>query len=527
MTPMTTLDEPHGTRGPPRTADVAGEARFTALFENAADITSIVSAEGTILQVSSSVERLGGFTPAELVGRPIYDFAKPEDAVPLRRFVADACCRASATRGPPFHVRDAHGEWHALEPVAVNLLDDPAIRGLVITCRDASARLQLEARVRQMERLEAVGQLAGGIAHDFNNVLLVIRGYTSMVRSALDGSDLVADLDEIAKASDRAADLTQQLLAFARRQVLRPSVLDLGEVVSDLESLLRTSVRENVELDIELGQDACAVLADSTQLDQVLMNLVVNARDAMPDGGRIVVSVAPAVLDADADVSPPVAPGRYVALTVTDTGSGIDPSSLPYIFEPFFTTKGEGVGTGLGLSTVHGIVGQSGGGIEVGARPAGGTRMTVYLPAAEGAERPDDDIGRQPSRLPIGTETILLVEDEDAVRELVQRVLEGAGYNVLSAARPSDAQRLAIDERIHLLLTDVVMPEMSGYDLAVRIRLAHAAAQTLFISGYAHSALAETAEPPAGELLRKPFSPDQLLRAVRAVLDGEALVDVG
>jgi len=524
---MTTLDEPHGTRGPPRAADVAGEARFTALFENAADITSIVSAEGTILEVSHSVERLGGFKAAELVGRAIYDFARPEEEGALRRFVAEAARRVGATRGLPFHARDARGDWHALEPVAVNLLADPAIGGLVITCRDASARLQLEARVRQMERLEAVGQLAGGIAHDFNNVLLVIRGYTSIVRSALEGSELVADLDEIAKASDRAADLTQQLLAFARRQVLRPSVLDLGEVVSDLESLLRSSVRENVELDIELGQDGCGVLADSTQLDQVLMNLVVNARDAMPDGGRIVVSVAPAVLDDDADVSPPVAPGRYVALTVTDTGSGIDAACLPYIFEPFFTTKGEGVGTGLGLSTVHGIVGQSGGGIEVGSRPGGGTRMTVYLPAADGADRPDDDIGAQPGRLPIGTETILLVEDEEAVRELVQRVLEGGGYHVLTAARPSDAQRLAIDKCVHLLLTDVVMPEMSGYDLAVRIRLAHPTVQTLFISGYAHSALAETAEPPPGELLRKPFSPDQLMRAVRAVLDGEALVDNG
>jgi CheY-like chemotaxis protein len=307
---------------------------------------------------------------------------------------------------------------------------------------------------------------------------------------------------------------------------LRPSVLDLGEVVSDLESLLRTSVREDIELVIELGQDGCGVLADSTQLDQVLMNLVVNARDAMPDGGRIVVSVSPAVLDGDADVSPPVTPGRYVALTVTDTGAGIDPASLPYIFEPFFTTKGEGIGSGLGLSTVHGIVGQSGGGIQVGARPGGGTRMTVYLPAADGDETRDDDVGGRPSRLPIGTETILLVEDEDAVRELVQRVLDGAGYHVLTAARPSDAQRFAIDERIDLLLTDVVMPEMSGYDLAVRIRLAHPAAHTLFISGYAHAALAETAEPPAGEMLRKPFSPDQLLRAVRAVLDGEALVDI-
>jgi two-component system cell cycle sensor histidine kinase/response regulator CckA len=523
---MTIHEQAHATRDHLRAAYVASEARFTALFENAADMTSIVSAEGTILRVSSSVERILGYTPAELIGRAICDFAKPEDKLPLRRFLAEAVREAGATSGPLFHARAARGDWHALEPVAMNLIDDPAIGGLVITCRDASERHQLEARVRQVERLEAVGQLAGGIAHDFNNVLLVIRGYTSIVRSALEGSELAADLDEIAKASDRAADLTRQLLAFARRQVLKPSVLDLCAVVSDLESLLRSSVREDIELDIDVARNAGGVLADSTQLDQVLLNLVVNARDAMPGGGRIVVSVAPAVLGADADVSPPVAPGRYAALTVTDTGSGIDAADLPYIFEPFFTTKGEGVGTGLGLSTVHGIVGQSGGGIEVSAPPGGGTRMTVYLPAADDAERQDDVADTQQGRLPLGTETILLVEDEDAVRELVQRVLEAAGYQVLTAARPTEAQRLAVAGRIDLLLTDVVMPEMSGYDLASRIHLAQPTAQTLFISGYAHSALVETVEPPPGELLRKPFSPDQLVRAVRAVLDGEALVEV-
>lgn len=497
------------------------DARFAALLEQAADIAAIVSADGTVLRVSGSVELVLGYTPAELIGRRGFGFAAPEDEPALQKFLADAGAATGATAGPPFRARDSTGNWHALEPMALNLLDDGAVGGVVITCRDVTARRDLEARVRQMERLEAVGQLAGGIAHDFNNVLLVIRGYSSVLRSALGDSELAPDVDEIVKAADRAAELTRQLLAFACRQILKPAVVDLGAIVLDLESLLRRSVREDIELRLEVpGGELDPVLADPSQIEQVLLNLVVNARDAMPGGGGIVISLAPAVLEPDAPLSPPVEPGRYVALTVADTGFGIPPDVLPFIFEPFFTTKDEGVGTGLGLSTVYGIVAQSGGGIEVAARPGGGTRITVYLPAADGV-RVNEDALPQSSRPLLGNETILLVEDEDAVRDLVGRVLELAGYRVLAAARPSEAQRVAVDERIDLLLTDIVMPEMSGYDLANRIRLAQPAARILFISGYAHAALAETDELPEGELLRKPFSPDQLTRAVRALLDGE------
>jgi two-component system, cell cycle sensor histidine kinase and response regulator CckA len=519
---MATLEYAGPTTYELRAAHAAGEARFAALFEQAADFTTVVAADGTVLRASASCEAALGYAPAELIGRCAFDFGDPDEEPALRRFLAGAAAATGTTAGPLFRARDSVGNWHALEPAALNLLDDPAVAGIVITYRDVSERRDLERRVRQMERLEAVGQLAGGIAHDFNNVLLVIRGYSSVLRNALGDSELAADVDEIAKAADRATDLTRQLLAFARRQMLKPVVLDLGEIVLDIESLLQRSVREDIELSLDLGHEEGRVVADPSQIEQVLLNLVVNARDAMPDGGEIVVSLAPTVLEADAPVSPPLEPGRYVALSVTDTGCGIPESALPYIFEPFFTTKDEGMGTGLGLSTVYGIVAQSGGGIEVAARPEGGTRMTVYLPAAESAPAEDDD-QPQASRLPLGHETILLVEDEDAVRDLVRRVLELAGYRVLSAARPSEAQRVAVDEQIDLLLTDVVMPEMSGYDLATRVRLAQPASQTLFISGYAHSALADTAQLPIGELLRKPFSPDELTRAVRAVLDGESV----
>jgi CheY-like chemotaxis protein len=353
----------------------------------------------------------------------------------------------------------------------------------------------------------------------------VIRGYSSILKSSIDDPALLADVDEIAKAAERAADLTRQLLAFSRRQVLQPSLVDLRDVVAGMESLLRRSIQEDIDVRFDLDYDIAPVLADAGQMEQVILNLVLNARDAMPNGGAIDVALSPVELSDDATVSPPLPPGSYVGLSVSDMGTGIAAGDLPHIFEPFFTTKADGLGTGLGLSTVYGIVAQSGGGIEVMTLPSGGTRMTIFLPASSGEieEASPDPIHL---RLPAGTETVLLVEDEDPVRELVSRVLEDVGYEVLAAARPSEAQRIVAERKIDLLLSDIVMPEMSGYDLATRVRLAQPQARTLFMSGYAHKALGEASELPEGELLRKPFSPEQLTRAVRAVLDGDALAEI-
>jgi two-component system, cell cycle sensor histidine kinase and response regulator CckA len=518
---MTPSDLAAATRDELVSAYTASEARFRALFENAADVTIIVSDDGRIKDVSKSVSRLLGYERASLVGRDAFEFLHPEDEDRVRELLARAFA-GDITQGDPFRVRNAACGWRLIEPVALNLLADPAVEGVVVTLRDVTGRHDLELRLRQAERLEAVGQLAGGIAHDFNNVLLVIRGYSSILKSSLADSPLAADVDEIASAADRAGELTRQLLAFARRQVLQPALLDLRDVVRGIEKLLRRSIREDITMSINLDQDVPPVLADAGKIEQVLVNLVVNARDAMPNGGEVAISIEPAILEPGARVSPSVSGGAYVAISVVDTGEGISADDLPYIFEPFFTTKEDGVGTGLGLSTVYGIVAQSGGGIEVAAPPSGGTRMTIYLPAAAGAvDEPDEEPA--PVRLPVGHETILLVEDEDPVRELVCRVLEDAGYEVLPAARPGDAQRIVSETSIDLLLTDVVMPEMSGYDLALRVRLSQPDARTLFMSGYAHRALAEAEEIPGGELLRKPFSPDDLKRAVRAVLDGRPL----
>jgi len=515
---MRPIELADATRDELLSAYAASEARFRALFENAADVTAIVSRDGRIKEVSTSVSRLLGYRRETLVGREGFDFVHPEDEPHMRAFLARAVAEDGTTHGDAFRARDVAGGWRLLEPVALNLLADPAVDGVVVTLRDVTTRHDLELRLRQAERLEAVGQLAGGLAHDFNNVLLVIRGYSGILKASLADSPLVVDVEEIASAADRAADLTRQLLAFARRQVLQPALLDVREVVHGIEKLLRRSVREDIEMSVHLHRDVPAVVADAGQIEQVLLNLVVNARDAMPDGGKVSISIEPAILEPGARVSPPVPGGSYVAISVVDTGEGIRAADLPYIFEPFFTTKDEGVGTGLGLSTVYGIVAQSGGGIEVATPPNGGTRMTIYLPAAEGAAgEPDEELSAPRSQ--VGHERILLVEDEDPVRDIVRRVLEDAGYDVLAAARPSEAQQIVAETNIDLLLTDVVMPEMSGYDLALRVRLSQPEARTLFISGYAHKALAEAEKIPGGDLLRKPFSPEDLKRAVRAVLD--------
>jgi two-component system, cell cycle sensor histidine kinase and response regulator CckA len=507
-----------------RSAYEASEARFRTLIENSADITVIIDTEGVMTYASPSLTTVLGYAPADLVGRVGSLFVHPDDEAEMRN-AREGIDDAAPLVTPLFRAQHADGSWRWLEAKGIDLRSDPSVKGMVYTVRDCTAQQDLERRVRQSERLEAIGQLAGGISHDFNNVLLVIRGYTSLLRSSLDDPALIADVDEIAAAAERAAELTRQLLAFSRRQVMTPALVDLRDVVRGIQSLLRRSVTEDIEMTFDLENDVAAVLADAGQMEQVLLNLVLNARDASADGGAINVSVTPVVLSDEANVSPPLAAGAYVAVGVSDNGSGIDAASLPHIFEPFFTTKADGVGTGLGLSTVYGIVAQSGGGIEVSALPSGGTRMTAYLPAAAGAV--EENVAAPIAlRLPTGTETVLLVEDEDPVRELVSRVLEDVGYDVLTAARPSEAQRIVAEREIDLLLTDVVMPEMSGYELATRVHLAQPSAKTLFMSGYAHKALGEASEMPEGELLRKPFSPTQLTRAVRAVLDGDVFAEI-
>ncbi len=385
-----------------------------------------------------------------------------------------------------------------------------------------SERRILEEQARQSQKMEAVGTLAGGVAHDFNNMLTAIIGNAELLRS--DDLNLTdrqrAEVEEIRKASERATSLTQQLLAFGRRQMLAPEVVDLNASVAEMQKLLRRLIGEDVELITELDSALGSVKADPAQIDQVIMNLAINARDAMPEGGEIRIGTANADVDeAEAQVQDGMVPGRYVMLVVSDTGSGMDAETREKIFEPFFTTKDTGAGTGLGLSTVYGIVKQSDGFIGVDSEPGHGTTFKIYLPRVDEPIEPPEPstvISLQ------GMETVLLVEDEEMLRALARQVLQRKGHRVLEA--PGGPEAVEIFERhegpINLLLTDVVMPKMSGHELAKRLTMLSPELKVLYISGYTEEALVDRDLSNQGRaFLRKPFTSDALARSVRELLE--------
>jgi nitrogen-specific signal transduction histidine kinase len=392
-----------------------------------------------------------------------------------------------------------------------------------VLVEDITERKLLEAQLRQAQKMEAVGRLAGGIAHDFNNLLTAITGYADLALSDLrEGDPMRQDMEEILRAAHRAAELTRQLLAFSRQQVLAPRVLDLNEVVQSVDKMLRRLVGEDVELLSVLAPGLGHVKADPGQLEQVIVNLAVNARDAMPTGGKLTIETADAEL-AETRVRDlaTVPAGRYVMLAITDSGTGMDEETKARIFEPFFTTKEQGKGTGLGLATVYGIVKQSGGFIWLYSEPGHGTTFKIYLPRVEGAaDALAPPVGT--AEVPRGTETVLIVEDEEAVRALAKTALTRKGYRVLEAANGGEALLRCESEQapIHLLVTDVVMPGLGGADLAQRLAPLRPDMKVLFISGYADRAAARhgTIQPGAA-YLEKPFSLEALARKVREVLD--------
>ncbi|HVO18157.1 MAG TPA: response regulator [Anaeromyxobacter sp.] len=498
----------------------ASEARYRRLFESSKDgLLVFDAATGRILDANPAFLSLVAFAREEVVGR----------TVPELDIAGDSACAAAfediRTRDEARH-EDLELRSRDGEAVSVDLVSTAyALDGQrVIQCstRDIRERKRLESQLRLSQKLEAVGQLAGGVAHDFNNILAVINSYTELVVDQLGSEDPRRDdLEQVLAAGARAAALTRQLLAFSRRQFLKPTVLSPNAVVVGLERMLRRIIGEDVRLELRLDPGLGHVRADPAQLEQVLMNLVVNARDAMPRGGQLVIATGSARLaEGDLGGHPDARPGAYVVLEVKDTGQGIDPAVLPHIFEPFFTTKGPGKGTGLGLSTVYGIVKESGGFVEVRSQLGQGTAFRVHLPlgqalpaAAEAATE------AEPSG---GSETVLVVEDDGGVRRLVHRVLEPAGYTVLSAPSGPDAFRL--QERragpVHLLLTDVVLPAMDGAAVAERFRVLQPGIRVLFMSGY--PGRAPSSPDVSGRdlwLLRKPFTAADLLRKVRDRLD--------
>ncbi|MET0793104.1 MAG: response regulator [Polyangiaceae bacterium] len=399
------------------------------------------------------------------------------------------------------------------------------VSGGVAVLRDVTQQRDLEAQLRQSQKMDAIGRLAGGVAHDFNNLLVVIQSYAELIREDQPpDSPTRDDLDEVLAATRRASALTKQLLAFSRSEPVQPVDLQLSEVVSGIEKMLRRIIGEDIELFIELSPAAGVVRADSGQLDQVILNLVVNARDAMPDGGQLTIATQNVTLDAEyVDAHPSLDPGEFVMLAVTDTGTGMDAETQRRIFEPFFTTKEVGKGTGLGLATVYGIVQQSGGQIRVYSEIGRGTAFKLYFPRLDEASRTVAARAASTSNAAIGG-TVLVVEDDSAVRQVASRILRSQGYNVLEARRPTEA-RAVCDQHgadIHLLLTDVIMPEYTGPQLARELTARYPAMRVIYMSGYPGGAAARAGALEGGALyIEKPFSPKALVDKVRIALTTE------
>jgi two-component system, cell cycle sensor histidine kinase and response regulator CckA len=387
---------------------------------------------------------------------------------------------------------------------------------------DITERRELEEQLRQSQKMEAIGRLAGGVAHDFNNLLTVISGYGDMIMRSLPENDpMHGSVEEVMRAASRATSLTNQLLAFSRRQVIQPKVLDLNVLVANMDRMLRRVIGEHIELETVLSPGLGSVKADTGQLEQVIMNLAVNARDAMPEGGNLSIRTANVDIPRPSKLHADVQPGSYVRLTVADTGKGMDTEIMVHLFEPFYTSKSTGKGTGLGLSTVYGIVKQSGGEIVVESEPGRGATFDIYMPRIAGVMETAHSVAARPGIL-TGTETILLVEDEPGVRQLVREMLHRLGYTILEAGGGPEALRLFDQHQgsIDLLLTDVIMPQMSGRELAERLRLRRPSLKVLYVSGYTDDMLAHHGMLEADVfLLPKPFAPDELARKLREVLD--------
>ncbi|HEX6534023.1 MAG TPA: ATP-binding protein [Gemmatimonadaceae bacterium] len=486
----------------------------------------IIHRDRRIIYVNPVAARLVGAPgPEALIGRVGLDFIHPDEHARIaERMRAIAGGEATTPVVEQRWIRfDGSVMEVEVQPLAFVHEGKPAVQTVF---RDIGARKALEEQLRQAQKMEAVGQLAGGVAHDFNNLLTVIKVHAELARDEVDPQHpLAADLEEIRKATARAADLTRQLLAFSRKQILAPRALDLNAVVAGLEPMLRRLIGEDIAVRTRLTPGLGPVLADPGQLEQVLVNLAVNARDAMPHGGTLIIATAnheSCTSDLQC-LAAGVMLGSCVTLTVTDTGAGMSPEVQARIFEPFFTTKPTGKGTGLGLSTVYGIVEQSGGRIDVASAPGRGTAFTIYLPRVPAAGAPLASSPACAAR-PRGTETVLLVEDEDAVRRLARRILEEQGYAVLEARDGHDALAVVAshDGPLDLVLTDVVMPRMNGRALVEQLLAARPALRVLYMSGYTDDEIIRRGLHRAGtSFLQKPFTADGLAEAVRAALEGE------
>jgi two-component system cell cycle sensor histidine kinase/response regulator CckA len=495
------------------------EERHRLLFEENPIPLLVIDAETLMfLSVNAAAVRQYGYSREEFTRMSITDM-RPEEDGPLALARAAAPPEVRGQRSGPYRHRRKDGSTVIVDVVSRDFVFAGRHARLVLAI-DVTEQRHLEDQLRQSQKIEAVGQLAGGIAHDFNNLLTIIKGNVELALHQLPGGvPLRNDLEQIAQAASRAALLTRQLLAFSRKQVLTPAVLDLNEVVADAERMLRRVIGEDIAFNTQLAPAVSRVTADRGQLEQVLVNLVVNARDAMPSGGVLTVATADVSLSASEAATRGILPGAYVTIRVRDTGVGMDEATRSRIFEPFFTTKPVGRGTGLGLAMVYGVVHQSGGFVSVDSAPGAGSTFTVFLPRTALIQ----PTGHTPVSTPIvrGSETILLVEDEDEVRAVARRVLSEAGYTVLEAANAAEAIDVfdRAPQSISMLVSDVVMPGLNGHELSQILR--HRAPQlpTLFVSGYSFDARGDLAELDDSSFLPKPYDPAELARRVRGMLD--------
>ncbi|MFI5892116.1 PAS domain S-box protein [Actinoplanes sp. NPDC051513] len=530
--------------------------RLASIVQSSHDAIMGKTLDGVITSWNPGAERLYGYFAQEIIGRHVGVLYPPDQQAVERDILAQIAAGKRVEQYRTHRVRkdgtsvtvslnmspivDATGQI-----VGVDTEDGPVVSAAI---RDVTDRLELqaererlksqaererlEAQLHQAQRLESLGQLAGGVAHDFNNLLAVMLNYTTFIAEEIDdahGADpawqaVRHDIAQVRRAGERATELTHQLLAFGRREVVRPQVLNLNTVVAEVEALLRRTIGEHIQLHTTLPDDLWPVLADPGQLEQVLVNLAVNARDAMPDGGTLSICTANHTLDeTTAAAAPDLGTGRYVKLRVADTGTGIPPEVAEHVFEPFFTTKPKGEGSGLGLATVYGIITQAGGHARIASSPGAGTAFTALLPATAEPAAPVAAAPATPAAAHHpGGEAVLIVEDEEALREVARRILSRNGYHVLTAASGTEALKAAEHAGSHLdlLLTDVIMPGMLGKELAAKIRDRYPDIQVLYMSGYAQPVLASQGTlDPGVTLVEKPFSETTLLDRIREVLD--------